>query len=131
VASTKFYHCSPKRFKKGDILVSPSAEEDHNYPGMGYAGVFVTISPIPHMTIWGDITRKWQVYEVSPIGRLSYGMWGDIICKRAIVLSRVGNAMGIMSNYKKTKKINARGGYSSNKEVYVTRKEWEKIKKEW
>lgn len=101
----KFYHCSPKRFKKGDTLVCPTTRDKRNYDCWGINSVFLNISPVPHFTIWDKITSDWLVYEVEPIGRIYSGIWDDIICDRATVIKIVGNAKGILGNYKKQTKV--------------------------
>ena len=139
---TKFYHCSPKRFKKGDVLISPANDEDHNFPGQGHDGVFLNTSPVPHFTIWTIITKKWHVYEVNPVGRLSYGTWDDIICESAIVEKRVGSAKGILDKYKSrlkpvtytdldTGETVVSDDVYMNEKAYVNRKSWRGMKKKW
>lgn len=100
---TKFYHCSPKRFKKGDVLICPVTDDKRNYD-FGIDGVWIHTKPIPHFTIWDKISerkKKWFMYEVEPVGKLYRGEWDDIICESANVIRKVGDAYGILLNWKK------------------------------
>lgn len=155
---TKFYHCSPKRFRKGDILVCPSSDDGRNYNCGGLDGIWIHTHQVPHFTIWDKISerdKKWFLYEVEPIGKIYQGMWDDIICDRAEVVRLIGDAYSIMVNWqnrnwtpKKARKWAEwkekyptfyRGnmpypdGYSIFwcKDLHVSRKEWKSLKKKW
>jgi hypothetical protein len=98
----------------------------------GYAGVFLNTSPVPHFTIWEKIDKNWHVYEVKPVGKLTFGMWNDIICQSAVVVRRVGGAKGIMDKYKAKRKPCEYGeDVMLNEKAYVHRKRWKEMKKKW
>lgn len=97
---TRYYHASPRRITVGTILV-PALYP--NYENTG-CGVFVTTSPVPHVTIVRLIessNEEWHVYEVQPIGNIYVGDWGDLFCDSAEVIKYIGNAQGILANKKK------------------------------
>ena len=57
----KYYHASPRRFRRGDFI----------RPGAGWdaVAVFMNDSPEPHRTISEDaLSENWFVYEVEPVG---------------------------------------------------------------
>lgn len=59
-AKERYYHASPKRFKKGDILV-PGLGGGYSDvgSGVGAGGIFMTNSPVPHGTIASSIPGWW------------------------------------------------------------------------
>jgi hypothetical protein len=133
MSKTKFYHSSQKRFKKGDTLVCPTSVELRNFNCC--EGVFITTNSVPHITIWSEVLNKtggvWYVYEVEPIGKICFGMWNDIICQSATIVGRVGDARGILLNYKKTIRKHPEGWDKVNEKAFVHNKRFKEMKKKW
>lgn len=107
------YHASPVRFRHGDLIVGGRKG------GSGYAHVNVcmTTSPLPHQTIISNIPgwkghasssdgssvpgrdptpvtdRDWYVYEVEPIGPVSYEPSNaEYQARTAMVIRNLGKA---------------------------------------
>lgn len=86
----KFFHASPKRFKKGALLARNGA-------------VFMTDSAMPHYTIFDEaIAGGWHVYEVKPLAKVYFGFcWDEAITDQAEVVRYVGTARGIAAGKNK------------------------------
>jgi len=103
----KYFHCSPKRFKNGQLLTD----------------VFMTTSDIPHFTVfewignpekcesfkwllsdravaWAKRFEKCHIYEVEPLQPIDEGKgWDEAFTAQAVVVRYVGNAVGIKNRY--------------------------------
>lgn len=80
----KYYHSSPTRYKKGDLI-------------SGKPVVFMTTSEIPHYTIFEEAFKdNWFVYQVRPLQKVIIGKcWDEAMCRMAEVTKRIGNARGL------------------------------------
>lgn len=87
----KFYHATPARFKKGDrISACSSSVVGKNYQ-CSLHGIYLTTSPYVHFTVIDKaVESKWNVYEVSPIGKLYRGMWDEWITMEVEVVQKIG-----------------------------------------
>jgi len=69
-----WYHVSPRRLKKGDIL-TPLRKSSGSWGPKDF--VYLNNSPYPHYTmlktILNDTERSWHVYEVEPLGKVFMG----------------------------------------------------------
>ena len=95
----KFYHSSPTRYKKGDLIA-------------GQPVAFMTTSEIPHYTIFEEAFEgNWYVYQVKPLGKVTVGKcWDELICPMIEVVRRVGNARGLCNKDRHPENsINGRG----------------------
>ena len=91
-----YYHASPKRFKHGDILTGG------HEGGYGYChhNVCLTDSPSPHYTVHDKaVEENWFVYEVEPLGRVSFASGNDEFqTKAAKVLRLIGRVKPIFEH---------------------------------
>ena len=90
----RWYHASPRRFKKGALLARNGA-------------VFMTDSPVPHYTILPDARHfGWHVYEVRPLAKIYFGLcWDEAITDQAEVVQYIGTARGIAAQKKNGSKV--------------------------
>ena len=90
----RFYHASPKRFRKGQII------------GTTTGNLFMTNAPAPHYSIAPEaVNENWTVYEVVPIGKLGWGRtFDEWIADAAEVVRKVGTARGLSRNGKRESK---------------------------
>ena len=90
----RWYHASPVRFSRGDVIRANDT-------------VFLTGSPQPHYTIVGSAVRfNWTVYEVEPLGKLYFGEWNEVVCPNgAEVIRTVGSARGLSRNGRRTSRV--------------------------
>lgn len=105
----RYYHCSPYRLKIGTILQTGVKQANYRTSQPGY--IYLTTDPVPHYTIIDKANKEsWFVYEVEPIGQLEFwGAYEELVVKQAEITRFVGNAKGIIKNYKK----HHRKGYGS------------------
>lgn len=87
----KYYHCSKKRFKKGQRLsFLSSIIKGRNYQMSGDC-IYMTTSPYPHFTIWEKAVKEgWFVYEVHPIGKIIRGWWDDLTAPEVEIVKMIG-----------------------------------------
>ena len=139
----EFFHCSPVKFKAGDVLVPRNEFHEMNFTISAeyeQGGIFLHTNHVPHFTLWWAIfynyVRRikrtklipWYVYKVSPIGKLRRGRYYDIICDTAKIIDKIGSARKILRSYKKEQGIsqNTVSGYFSNKD-HVDENMWNKL----
>lgn len=109
----KYYHASPHRFKKGDLI------GNHHRP------VFMTQEPLPHYTIHtAAVIDNWFIYQVRPLYKVYIGtVWDEAITVMAEVVKVLGRARGINNNRKKHWKDKPEGwkGWCKGGQVYWKR----------
>lgn len=83
----RYYHVSPRRFRRGQVLTANNA-------------VHMTESPLPHYTIFEEAYKDgWYVYEVVPLGTVTLDKCWDAWLARAATVKRlVGSARGIIGH---------------------------------
>lgn len=88
----KFFHASPERFSKGDILLPLGWKQK----------VFLNDNPIPHYSIAHTAAEEgWQIYEVQPVGGVVFRSdWDELVCRKAVVQRCVGSARGLLRKYR-------------------------------
>lgn len=83
----KFYHCSKKHWKVGDIILPHIDGREYS----GGRGIYVSNQPKPHFTMYDNgknsVSKKTRLYRVLPIANKYYfGNWNDIVCPKGVIV---------------------------------------------